>query len=51
MKSFIGNNDEHRHPPDSVGKKVDVVDVFDDDGSPDNSDSLQPRCVWQCGFF
>lgn len=51
MKSLIGNNDEHRHPPESVGKKVDVVDVFNDDCSPDDNDSLTPKCVWQCGCF
>ena len=40
MKSFIGNNDKYRYPPESVGEKVEVVDVFDDDGSPVDSDSL-----------
>ncbi len=51
MKSFTGNDDEHRYPPESVSEKVDVVDVFDDDLSPDDSDSLQPNCVWQCRCF
>lgn len=51
MKSFIGNNNEYRYPPESVRKKVDVLDVFDDDGSPDDSDSLQAKCVWQCRCF
>ena len=51
MESFIGNNDEYRYPPESVREKVDVVDVFDDYGSPDDSDSLTPKCVWQCGYF
>ena len=51
MESFIGNNNEYRYPPESVREKVDVVDVFDDYGSPDDSDSLQPKSVWQCRCF
>ena len=48
MKSFIGNNDEYRYPLESVSEKIDVVDVFGDDGSPDDSNSLQPKSVWLC---
>ena len=51
MKSFVRNNDENRYPPESISEKIDVVDVFDDDLSPEVSDSLQPNCVWQCGCF
>ena len=51
MKSFVRNNDENRYPPESVSEKVDVVDVFDDDFSPDPKDSLHPRCVWQSRCF
>ena len=51
MKPLVRNNDENRYPPESVSEKIDVVDVFDDDLSPEVSDSLQPNCVWQCGCF